>query len=312
MFMTLEARCHDAQFLSRGMGVTVALPYPRSHGAALQSVRASCAVIGGRRQDALRPAIEMVHGAAGSAPRSGDQSQQPLGARRPWGRGFDAQSPRARSQPLEPLAQLSDHHQQHRRASMAEAFDASGNRWRSLPLERGVPHAAAPQADAGFGPPTSAPRSISYIRAGSSDQDTAIPSMQFCIENVDAAGGCSYGYSCVYTDTISWASPGDPMPMIRDPRVAFDQLFGVGATPQARAERRAEDKSILDWITADISRLKRQLGASTRPGSATTSTTSAKSSGASRRPSRSTAAAKSGRCPARRSACPTRSKSTSS
>jgi hypothetical protein len=85
--------------------------------------------------------------------------------------------------------------------------------------------------------------------------------MQFCIENVDAAGGCSYGYSCVYTDTISWSSPTQPMPMIRDPRVAFDQLFGVGATPAARAERRAEDRSILDWITADVARLKKDLGA---------------------------------------------------
>jgi hypothetical protein len=51
------------------------------------------------------------------------------------------------------------------------------------------------------------------------------------------------------------------MPMIRDPRLAFDQLFGVGATAQARADRRAEDKSILDWITSDVARLKRELGA---------------------------------------------------
>ena len=65
--------------------------------------------------------------------------------------------------------------------------------------------------------------------------------MQLCIENVDQAGGCSYGYSCAYTDSISWASPEQPLPMIRDPRVVFDQLFGVGATPaerQASAARR--------------------------------------------------------------------------
>ena len=41
-------------------------------------------------------------------------------------------------------------------------------------------------------------------------QETPIPSMQLCIENVDQAGGCSYNYSCVYTDTISWASPSEP------------------------------------------------------------------------------------------------------
>ena len=63
--------------------------------------------------------------------------------------------------------------------------------------------------------------------------------MQLCIENVDQAGGCFYGYSCVYTDSISWASPTEPLPMIRDPRAVFDQLFGVGATPEARARAAA-------------------------------------------------------------------------
>ena len=84
--------------------------------------------------------------------------------------------------------------------------------------------------------------------------------MQLCIENVDAAGGCSYGYSCVYTDSISWKSPTEPLPMVRDPRTVFDMLFGVGATPQDRAARRAEDRSILDWITQDMTRLRNTLG----------------------------------------------------
>jgi hypothetical protein len=113
----------------------------------------------------------------------------------------------------------------------------------------------------------------SNVRAGTSmdqyyaqrfGQDTPIPSMQLCIETVDQAGGCSYGYSCVYTDTISWAGPGDPLPMIRDPRVVFDQLFGIGSTPEERAQRRAEDRSILDTITAAVARLKRDLGAADR------------------------------------------------
>jgi hypothetical protein len=95
-------------------------------------------------------------------------------------------------------------------------------------------------------------------------QDTAIPSMQLCIENVDQAGGCSYGYSCVYTDSISWAAPNEPLPMVRDPRTVFDMLFGVGATPTERAERRAEDRSILDWIVEDMTRLRNTLGTADR------------------------------------------------
>src|SRR5262249_42961391 len=88
--------------------------------------------------------------------------------------------------------------------------------------------------------------------------------LQLCIENVDQSGGCGYGYACVYTDTISWASPTQPLPMIRDPRVVFDQLFGSGGTPRERIERAQTDRSILDWIAADVARLKNALGPSDR------------------------------------------------
>lgn len=102
--------------------------------------------------------------------------------------------------------------------------------------------------------------SIDQMHAQRFGADTPIPSMQLCIENVDQAGGCAYGYACVYTDTISWASPTEPLPMVRDPRVAFDQLFGVGATPKERAQGLATDRSILDWITAQTASLRRELG----------------------------------------------------
>lgn len=89
---------------------------------------------------------------------------------------------------------------------------------------------------------------------------TPIPSMQLTIESVDQAGGCAYGYSCAYTDTISWATPTQPLPMIRDPRAVFEQLFGAGGTPEQRAERLRTDRSILDWVMGELSGLRRQLG----------------------------------------------------
>jgi hypothetical protein len=52
--------------------------------------------------------------------------------------------------------------------------------------------------------------------------------------------------------------------MIRDPRLAFDMLFGSGGTPEARAARRDTRKSILDWINGEVVALRRQLGASDR------------------------------------------------
>ena len=91
-------------------------------------------------------------------------------------------------------------------------------------------------------------------------QDTPIPSMQLCVENVDQAGGCAYGYACVYTDTISWASPSEPLPMVRDPRAAFDQMFGAGGSPEQRAARRRTERSILDWIMDEMAGLRRVIG----------------------------------------------------
>jgi hypothetical protein len=91
--------------------------------------------------------------------------------------------------------------------------------------------------------------------------------MQLCIESVDQAGGCGNGYSCVYTDAISWAAPNRPLPMMRDPRVVFDNLFSVlkaGGTPAERAERLAEDRSILDWLLSSVARLQKTLGPADR------------------------------------------------
>jgi hypothetical protein len=84
--------------------------------------------------------------------------------------------------------------------------------------------------------------------------------MQLCIENVDQAGGCAYGYACVYTDSISWASPTEPLPVIRDPRVAFEKLFGVGGSSEERANRRRTRRSILDWVAGEMRSMEKSLG----------------------------------------------------
>ena len=102
--------------------------------------------------------------------------------------------------------------------------------------------------------------SLDQLFAQRFGQDTPIPSMQLCVENINQSGGCAYGYTCVYTDSLSWASPTEPLPLIRDPRVAFELLFGAGATPEERRERRLASRSILDAILGRISELERRLG----------------------------------------------------
>ncbi len=79
--------------------------------------------------------------------------------------------------------------------------------------------------------------SIDQLYAQKFGQDTPLPSIQLCIEMVDASGACDYGYACVYADTISWASPTEPLPMTLDPRMAFENLFGEGGTPEDRLAR---------------------------------------------------------------------------
>ena len=238
----------------KGMGVTVALPvldamvpaataYARSGASASSSkIRLIC--------------MEMVHGSAGATPIG---LKKNLWSPEKTGRDFDL-TPSSLS-PLEPFR---DHITIVSNTDLrnAEAFtlpEIGGDHFRASAVFLTQSHPKQTQ-----GSDVLAGTSLDQLYAQRFGQDTPIPSMQLSIENVDQAGGCVYGYSCVYTDTISWSSPTTPMPMVRDPRVVFDQLFGVGATPEERAANRRADKSILDWITAQVTSLRKELGASDR------------------------------------------------
>jgi hypothetical protein len=197
-------------------------------------------------------AIEIVHGAAGCNEWGATQNLwSPAAA----GREFDL-SPSALL-PLEPyrdyLTIISN--TDVRNAEAAQAQEIGGDHFRSSAVYLTQAHPKQTESS-----DVSVGISFDQIYARRFGQDTPIPSMQLCIENVDQAGGCAYGYACVYTDTISWASATEPLPMIRDPRVAFDQLFGAGGTPEERAARRRTSRSILDWIADDLATLKRSLG----------------------------------------------------
>ena len=142
--------------------------------------------------------------------------------------------------------------------AMAEAFsppEVGGDHFRSSAVFLTQSHPKQTQGSDLF-----VGTSLDQLYARQFGQATPMPSMQFCIENLDQAGGCTYNYSCAYTDSISWASPSEPLPMIRDPRVAFDLLFGAGGTPEERAERRATRRSILDWILSDVTAVRQELG----------------------------------------------------
>ena len=232
----------------RGMGAAVALPM-------LDAMEPAGRVWSGaaRRADPTRfVAIEMVHGAAGCNEWGATQN---LWAPAASGRDFDL-SPTALS-PLEPFR---DHLTiiSNTDVRMAEAYkphEIGGDHFRSSAVFLTQAHPKQTEGSDVF-----VGTSIDQLYAQRFGQDTPIPSMQLCIENINQSGGCAYGYTCVYTDSISWASPTEPLPVIRDPRVAFDQLFGAGGTPEERLARRRTNSSILDWIGGRVGALRRELG----------------------------------------------------
>jgi hypothetical protein len=105
---------------------------------------------------------------------------------------------------------------------------------------------------------------IDQVLAQQIGQDTPLPSLELCIEDVGALGVCGAGYSCVYANTISWSSATAPNPMERNPQVVFERLFGAGGTPEERRARKKLQASILDSVAGEVASLERGLGASDR------------------------------------------------
>ena len=215
--MTIFGKQLPRRTFLRGMGASVALPMLDAMVPARRLMRWTTA------NDPTRLiCIEAVHGAAGCSPYGSTQNfWSPVAT----GNGFDL-SPSALL-PMEPwrkymtIVSNTD-------VRMAEAYkseEIGGDHFRSSAVFLTQAHPTQTESSDIF-----VGTSLDQLHAQRFGQATPIPSMQLCIEPVDRAGGCAYGYSCVYTDTISWASPTEPLPMIRDPRVAFDQLFGTGGT----------------------------------------------------------------------------------
>src|SRR3989449_2012147 len=92
--------------------------------------------------------------------------------------------------------------------------------------------------------------------------ETQVASLELSMDAPANAGACTGNLSCVYTHTLSWRSPTQPLPMEWNPRAVFERLFGdSGSTDRtAREARLRQHKSILDSVTAKLASLKRELG----------------------------------------------------
>lgn len=105
--------------------------------------------------------------------------------------------------------------------------------------------------------------SVDQVLAAEVGAATRFPSLELGMERGRSAGVCDSGYSCAYSNNVSWRTPTTPVAKETDPRAVFARLFGdpdrlVGAERQAIDERRK--RSVLDAVLEDARALRRELG----------------------------------------------------
>ena len=105
--------------------------------------------------------------------------------------------------------------------------------------------------------------SVDQFAAQALGSATRFPSLELGCEAGRSAGNCDSGYSCAYSSNISWAGEASPVGKEVNPRLVFERLFSSASgesSEQARQERTALRRSVLDYVSADARRLQGKLG----------------------------------------------------
>jgi len=105
---------------------------------------------------------------------------------------------------------------------------------------------------------------IDQLIAEKYGHDTILSSIQLGVEDTTNFGNCNWGYSCAYTNSISWVNATTPLPTEINPRIAFERLFGDGTNTEERLKRRKRNGSVLDSVTHELNAFKKDLSASDR------------------------------------------------
>ena len=102
--------------------------------------------------------------------------------------------------------------------------------------------------------------SVDQMIAAKIGTENLLPSLQMAVEDPGAnSSNCGEGYSCVYTNTISWESPTRPLPMEINPQTLFERMFGDGSSPELRKMRRDRQASILDSVNGSLRDIMAQV-----------------------------------------------------
>ena len=104
--------------------------------------------------------------------------------------------------------------------------------------------------------------SVDQIAAKEFGNETQLASLELGLDSNEVVGLCDTGYSCAYTNTLSWRSPTTPVPMENKPRAVFERLFGDSDStdPAERLARIQQQRSILDFVTREVNQLLPGLG----------------------------------------------------
>ena len=108
--------------------------------------------------------------------------------------------------------------------------------------------------------------SVDQLLADKLGQETQLASLELSMDAPALAGACTANLSCVYTHTLSWRGPTEPLPTEHNPRAVFERLFGDGGSTakDARELRLSQQSSILDAVLDKLSGLESKIGAEDR------------------------------------------------
>lgn len=109
--------------------------------------------------------------------------------------------------------------------------------------------------------------SVDQVAAQRLGKATKFASMELGLEDGRLVGSCDSGYSCAYSNNLSWRSENSPMPPEINPRLVFERLFGSGDEVEdapARARRLQYEKSVLDSVLEETKSLQTSLGSTDR------------------------------------------------
>ena len=109
--------------------------------------------------------------------------------------------------------------------------------------------------------------SVDQIAARHIGTATRFPSLELGCDDSRTVGNCDSGYSCAYTNSLSWRSETAPNPPETNPRLVFERLFGsfdAGLDPETRVRRQDSRRSVLDLVTGRTAELVKTLGTADR------------------------------------------------